>query len=305
MKKNEVYLGTQKEIESIKELLQQQRSIIPERFKKHISLKDALSKKSYLIDWNLFQQIRNKAYEYFSTLHPKFTLLPDERYLISMPRSENIGGFYGRPVGGYYYFNDIAFSTLLSEHSTSNDVLRTFEFARNYIHDNMHACTFKTFRLDPNTGLIFRHQYGLNFRNSNRISYSAPNLNEKSPDAINLNTWMDALVHLQANSFLKQNFAKVFDDYHFSAFEREVYNEIFDMTFDDRIFQEPLNFYNEVIFPAKNFIEKWGKEFLFDETLKCMISGDLTPLKNYFDIKFKEENSWEKLFKQSAYKDEY
>jgi len=301
--KNERYIGDNKRTKEISAFLKKERQNVPSRFKNHITLNNAIENDDLSIDWKLFEKATKEAEKYFQSIDPNFSLMPHNRYLISQPNAKNIGGFYGRPVGGYYYFNDLGFSTTLDKNVVPNKKLRTLELVRNYLHDSMHSSTYRTFRVDYKTGMIFRHQYGINFRNANRISYSAPNLNDKSPDAINLNTWMDGLVHMQASEFIKQHYSNALYGDKLSPIEQEVWNEVQNMTFDKGIYSEPSEFYETVIEPVKGFMNKWGKGFLFDETLKAMLSGQLDGLKDYFKQTFMHEDAWENMFQQDAYKD--
>lgn len=182
MKRNEIFKGNLRDIEKIKSFLDKERKKVPKRFKKHIQLGQAIKKDALGIDWKLFDAVVKEAEKYFKDIDENFSLMPRDRYLIALPREDSVGGFYGRPAGGYYYFNDLGFGTTLNENSAPNKTLRTLDLARSYLHDSLHASTFRTFRVDQETGMIFRHQYGINFRNANRVSYSAPNANESSPN---------------------------------------------------------------------------------------------------------------------------
>lgn len=303
MERNERYIGTPDEIGIIEKFLEDQRQEVPSRFRKHLRLEDAKKDFSLDVDWELFEKITQEGERHFKTIDPNFSLMPEDRYLVTRANEGSIGGFYGRPVGGYYYMNDLGFATLLSEEKVQSEKLRTLEFARDCLHDSLHSCIFRTFRLDAEIGNVFRHQYGINFRNSNGNSYSAPNLNEKSPEAVNLNTWMDALVHMQASAFIKDNFSHELDGEALSDLEKEIWREIKDLTCDEGKFPEPQMFHENVVAPAKGFIDKWGKDFLFDETLKAMLSGELEPLKDYFRETLMRADAWEFMFKQSAYQD--
>lgn len=108
---------------------------------------------------------------------------------------------------------------------------------------------------------------------------------------------------MQAGEFIKNNFGHELDNENLNDLEKEVWREITDMIFDEKKFPEPKQFHQDVISPAKGFIDKWGKEFLFDETLKAMLSGDLEPLKDYFKQTLMRADAWEFMFKQSAYED--
>lgn len=303
MERNERYIGTSDEVRIIEKFFEDQRQQVPSCFSKHLRLQDARKNFSLGVDWELFEKITQEAECYFKIIDPNFSLMPEDRYLVAKANEGSIGGFYGRPVGGYYYMNDLAFGTLLSEEKVQSEKLRTLEFVRDYLHDSLHSCTFRTFRVDTDIGNVFRHQYGINFRNSNGNSYSAPNLNEKSPEVVNLNTWMDALVHMQVSAFIKGKFSHELDGEALSDLEKEIWREIKDLSYDERKFPEPKMFHENVVAPAKGFIDKWGKDFLFDETLKAMLSGELELLKNYFRETLMREDAWEFMFKQSVYQD--
>ncbi len=301
MVRNERFIGSTEEVERIRKSLEIQRRTVPLHIKNHICLKNAKANPGWGVDWKLFKTVTHEAERHFKSIDRKFSLVQEERYLMTKANEDSIGGFYGQPSGGYYYMNDLGFGTILNEDLVPSKKLRTLEFARSYLHDSLHSCTFRTFRADGDD--IYRHQYGINFRNVDRTSYSAPNLNEKSPNAVNLNTWMDALVHMQASELLKTNFSQEMVGETLNDFEKEVWKEVTDMTFDKDRFSDPMQFHTKVIVPARDFMEKWGKVFLVDETLKSMLTGDLGPLRTYFKQKQGREDAWEAMFRQSAYQD--
>ena len=303
MKRNEIYIGSPEEVAIIERELIRTRQEVPSRFNKHMFLKDAKAANSHGVDWALFDRIIVQAEAHFKSIDPKFCLMPLDRYIIMRPNEGSNGGFYGRPVGGYYYKNDLAFGTVLNEKVVPNMALRTIELARNYLHDSIHSCTFKSFRMDELGINIYRYQYWINFRNFDGKSYSAPDLHKSNPDSINVNTWMDALVHMQASDFLQKNFSGEIDTSALNELEKELWREVSEMKFDPMKLPDAIKFYEDTITPTAKFLDKWGKHALFDETLKAMLTGDLQPLKDYFNQTLMRPDAWEMMFKQAAYVD--
>lgn len=303
-KRNELYKGNKGDVTKIESFLKQKRLEIPEKFAKHISLNDAKQNDELDIDWKLFQDIIETAEKHFKTFSDQFELMPFDRYLVSQPKDTSIGGFYGVPAGGYYYFNDLAFGTILNKENIPNKELRTLELARAYIHDSVHASTYRTFMVDENDNeSVYRHQYGINFRNANGISYSSPNLNDESPVSVNLNTLMDAIDQISVSEFLNEKYSDLIDQNNLNSKEQEILSEIIHMSFDEAKFPEAKKFYETVIKPASGFIDRWGEDFLKEETLKAMFSGNIDILKDYFKQTLMKDNAWEKLFRQNAYTD--
>ena len=87
-----------------------------------------------------------------------------------------IGGFYGMPVGGFDHYKAIGRTTLLSRDLIKSDFLITLELARNYLHDCIHHCTFKSYSWNREKEEAYRYQYGINYRSLNGISYSRKTL---------------------------------------------------------------------------------------------------------------------------------
>lgn len=200
----------------------------------------------------------------------RFTLLNFQRYLIGSPLKGNIGGFYGSQTGGFSYINDIGYSFTLNPELIQNKSLLTVELARNYMHDSIHAATFRSFKMDhqdvSGESKIYRYQYGFNFRNQVGNSYSSISSTEKSPLAINLNILMDCVNQIflsqQFNSILKSLSIQTLNQLEF-----EILNEIQGQLYCKNLFLEPLSFYSEVIDPSKRFLEFWDDGTLLPEIL--------------------------------------
>ena len=199
--------------------------------------------------------------------------------------------------------NDLGFGTILSEETAPNKTLRTMEVIRSYVHDSIHASSYRTFRATSGIGYIYRHQYGINFRNADRTSYSSPNANKDSPHSINLNTWMDGLVQKHISAFIKQEYNDILQDETLTPLEREIWSEVKDLSFDPQLYHQPCEFYKKILEPVDKFMGQWGEDFLMDEVLKSMFTGKLDNLKNYFSEILMKPNAWSEIFRQPAYKD--
>ncbi len=299
---NEYIEGTEEQRRVITSFLEAARQIKPDHLADHVSLQYATDNQSLDIDWALFRKAVSEATEHFKNISFEFNFIPLDRYYVSKPAQGNIGGFYGAPRGGYFYFNDVGFTTTLDEQQVSSTELRTLELARNYLHDGIHASTYRTFAYkDDAITPVFRRIYGINIRNADGVSYSSPDIDQNFTFGINLNVLMDGANQMQSNKFFAC-FCDVDTD-SFSPQEKAVYDELIGAPFDNTVFPEPKEFYKNVIEPADRFFNNWGESFQH-EVLPAMLYGDTGRLRLLLNSQLGRSDAWEYIFKQPTYKDD-
>lgn len=264
------------------------------------------------IDYGVFLDIVGQANDYIKRdWSVSYLAIPYDRYLAGLTMDGNgIGGFHDKRSFGYHFYYAAGFVLLLNPILVSNKFVRTIELARSYLHDCVHHSTFRGFRRKDNfpakdrraakTSLpeIYREQYGINFRNSEGMSYSSVSLTKKSPHAINLNLLMDGSVTLTVTSVLRSVGADQLVSALTDTFEKSVWNEVFlrDFEYDD--YPQAGIFREEVQLPTQCFIEYWGGLTFLKLIIRSMFSGDLEELKHFFSEKSREANAWEKTFKR-------
>jgi hypothetical protein len=126
---NEVYIGTNNEINIIRKELEKIRTESLLKYPKEKTL--ANLKTEISIDLELFQKASDIAERTMSKYFINFKMLSLERYIINQPLG--IGGFYGIPTGGYSHPENVGFTTLLNNDIIKNTKLRTMELFRNYL----------------------------------------------------------------------------------------------------------------------------------------------------------------------------
>lgn len=299
---NEQYFGDAAAMREIERSLAARRNHLPESLQKHRSLVMERAQGGEQIDWDLFTQVVQGAEHYYCQKFPEFKLVPEERYYVTPPETGTLGGFFGKPLGGYYYMDDVGFTTYLDSAQVPNKTLRTMELARNYLHDCLHYSTFKEYRLDSESGMVWRHQYGINFRDADGNSYSLPNLNEQSPRAVNLNACMDAVIENSVGAFLKAHFTDKIRCDDLTDREKAIAQEIMDCRYD-LPFPEADSFYRSIMHPVHGFMQHWGAGDLSEVILRAMVDGDLAALRASFAAKTGRSDGWEHLFRAgSAYR---
>lgn len=261
-----------------------------------------------MLDTTLFNEIikivEDKTQEYDST----FQVLPFDRYvvgeIINPQMNPDTGGFNSRYSRGFKYLAICGFAAILSERYTTNQQVATLELARSYLHDCIHNASFRTIRVLPegvdSRFLVFREQYGINFRKADGSSYSAPHTPEESPRYINLGVLMDGVTALMTAEFLKPYTSQLKIE-SLNSFEKTIIADIdidFDYLPDDH---RGKRFHQNVTVPTQSFIEHWGGSELYEHLKKSMLNGKMRQLTKYFDSKTGEVNSWPKLFKSPSY----
>jgi len=311
---NEAYVGTEREMALIRNFLAASRLTRPHTLKEHTQLNEARENRT-LIDWPLFDEIIGAGLAHFKQYSDRVELIPEDRYMIARPPSgsDNIGGFYGEPLGelktpgGYYSNQDIGFATILNPEILQDRTLRTVELARGYLHDCLHATTFRTFRVNAGSDAIYRHQYGINFRTAQGVGYSSPKLTEQSPVGINLNTWMDAAITLSVADFLKDRYADKLDLQTADLLAKTIAQEVLGLEFKPGILPSLADkFIPDVTEPSLKFENFWDKGTpgrLRSIVLHAMFTGELNPIKTYFGHITGQPDAWERIFKQDGYTD--
>ena len=137
-------------------------------------------------------------------------LLPLERVWVgtrsaAVPGTARSHGGFHHPAQGYRHiqmdaavtvFGDLAGRTPVSPQSAALDLVRS------YAHDCLHYATFRQYRL-TGRGEIARVQYGINFRQPDGRTYSAPDIPGDGPTR-NLGIVMEGATDAEATSIARQ-----------------------------------------------------------------------------------------------------
>ncbi len=302
------------------------RDVVPEVFNAHTPLSHILGDlDNDDIDPVLFASIVDEAFRYFQEMSPDFKLLPLDRYVVRHPsKDDDIGGFHGKGqgnmnAGGYFCYDDMGFGTLLNKDNIPNIRLRTYELARNYLHDSMHASTFRSMRVGPD-GQEHRFQYGINFRDFDNTSFSAPDGDDEGR-FVNLNIFMEGFIQKIIGDFIRE---KAPEDHAFftepgngpdnpdvSDRERAVWADITEPENSGDVLPEAQPFIDFVMAPTARYMNFWEFEFetkglgsandLRRIYFHAMMSGDLSDLRQAYDDMIGIDNAWDTLFRQDAF----
>jgi hypothetical protein len=118
--------------------------------------------------------------------------------------ARSYGGFH-HPAQGYRHvqmdaavtvFGDLTGRTPVSPQAAALDLVRS------YAHDCLHYATFRRYRL-TNRGEIARVQYGINFRQPDGSTYSAPDIPGDGPTR-NLGIVMEGVTDAEATAIARQ-----------------------------------------------------------------------------------------------------
>lgn len=237
-------------------------------------------------------------------------LIDRKRYLVAAPpNSGDVGGFHDPHSLGYQYWFHAAFVALLNPNAFSSSLV-TFELARSYIHDCLHHSTYRSFRRAlrvPATDTriakdrlpeLFREQYGFNFRNRDKQSYSPGALTAQSPATINLNLLMDGLVVRLTTDGLRPSATKVVAT---TPAEEAVLHEIMCEPFDAALLPAAERFRLEVIAPSSAFIKHWGDGSLLNVLVPAMTTGSMVDAKSYFARRVGVPTAWEDMFMRPSF----
>jgi len=312
-RKLEVYLGNESDRRYMKEYLRSIREIDPIEIatvSNPTKLSD-IPKNTELIDIGLFNKLVDSS---INDLKKRYGIeiekIDLERCYVAEPEDETIiGGFHDLKSLGYQYWYEASFTMIFNSKLVSKEI-RTLELVRNYLHDCLHHSTFRSFkrafRMPAETNKakhrvpeIYREQYGINLRNQDGLSYSAPDLTKLSPQAINLNLLMDGVIIIVTSEVAKRLGSEITPK---NEIEQELLNEILLAPFNNEILQRHFKFYKNVTEPTQKFIAHWGGDELIKLVLQAMYTGDLKKIKKFFDDKTGKSNSWEGMFMQSDFK---
>ena len=308
---NELYLGSVQDQDYISAYLSAIRRLDPIE----IATVDAPSRLGDAtvasgIDQGLFQQIVSESVAWCRTQYGvSMDPVPPSRYLtIETSDASDIGGFHGHASVGYQYWYHAAFVPMLS--NSMSKTIRTIELARSVVHDALHHSTFRSFRrairkpaASPALGKhrvpeIYREQYGFNFRNQDGVSYSSA-LRARAPASVNLNILMDGVVVLTTANALRNVSAGLLIGGR--GLEAEVIREIACEPFDNQRLPRAAEFRDAVTTPTQQFLAHWASQDLFVLMLQAMVSGDRTPLKEFFARRLGIDDAWSQLFRQPAF----
>lgn len=308
---NESYWGLPAEQEIVRARVAELRGQQPEyRAETVLPIKDLLAGDSPQphgsINADLFRECVLSARESMRGRHKQFDLLPEQRFLVGFGTNESdIGGFHSPRGAGYRYLNGTGFAVLLRRGSRD---LRTLELARNYLHDSIHAYTFRAFRLLPECEEehpgVYWAQYGLNFRTPTGISYSAPDLDEEHPRAVNLNRLMDGVTVLEVVEHLAR-YKRVLE---LDATSNELASLVADVTGDWqrlRPASREYRFFANVVKPTASFLKAWKNPAvgnLMQVILRSMYSGKIRSFATFLDAAAGKSSMFQKLFMSASWK---
>lgn len=324
--RNEIFDGkTRQDNYLISEFLEAKRDKRPAIFNSHAALSDFLANEDIPeIDPLLFMQIINEAETYFGAISPDYIHLPVDRYFVRIPDPDDRGGFHGQKKynklnpGGYWCLDDYGFGTLLNPDVVPDIKLRTYELARNYLHDSMHASTFRSFRASED-GSVYRFQYGVNFRDEQGHGYS-PTKASLEKGTVNLNIMMEGLIQKLIGEFMTEHAGKNGvdyndpEDFNLTDIERLLWDDIVLSREDFSDASDINTFHKYVMKPTLNMLRKWDPDDagleedptpLKERLFHAMMSGDMRGVHRFFDIKLYGEDkdglAWENLFRQKSF----
>ena len=302
--KNEKLIGNIHDQLYLKRELEKKRLNVNNSYLDYVSL-DSILIENKEIDSEYFLDKLSIAQLLIQSLYKSFKIIPFERYLIYKKKRNSLGGFYDLSSGGFHYLTIIGYTSLLNKNRVNCKKLISIELLRNFIHDCIHYSTYRTFKISMKNDkpIIYRAQYGINFRNEKGQSYTSPALTDFIPKAINLNLLMDGVNAFYTKSII--NSITSIDEFKITEpIEFNIYNDLINL--DIKNFEVldnlPNKFYNEVVSPCKIFIENWGGNPFIHFCISAMLKGDFDIIKKYFDIKSGDKNYIEKFFKQKEFK---
>ena len=303
----EVYLGTKSDQKFINGYLKEIRTKKPEPLQR-IETSSPLS--TFLgrggterINSILFKRIVSDAENQLKHIDARFDFIDTKRYYICENNDPgDIGGFHGQRKGGYLYIHNIGMSHLLRRSEIHNYDIITLELAKNYIHDSIHASTFRSIRTMPAANFteykVYREQYGINFRKPDGTSFSSVEATKKSPLSINLNLLMDGVADHFAEKAVKEQSSKI-NIVGTTELESTILNQLFGLGFEEKLYPHPIRFLSEVIRPTKLFIDYWDtNQTLLELILRAMFSGDISGVKQFFAGKLNNKDAWDIIFRR-------
>jgi hypothetical protein len=194
----------------------------------------------------------------------------------------DMGGFHSKYGIGFQYISHFAFSSVLNPAFASDPDVRALELARCYLHDSVHAGTYRSFAWNDAKGAPVRIRYGLNSRTPAGISYSGASLTKEAPHAINLNLLMDGAIVLFTEKTLAPFCAGVPRDSRTTA-QRDVLAEL-EGAHGNVENGRVRRFLGAVPGPTRSFLAYWDEgDTLHEDVLRGMLSGDVQALRARFD----------------------
>ncbi|MDQ3014685.1 MAG: hypothetical protein M3Q73_02390 [bacterium] len=310
----EVYLGDEESRRYVQTYLGNIRQLYPSELftlPKVITLEEATREITGLIDGKLFWELVNTATNILRAEYSsEFGILNPKRYYYGIPESTSaVGGFHSKWSVGYHQLYHAGFVVMLNPAVVTDIRVRTAEAVRAYLHDCLHYSTFHSYRrvvLIPKVAAeakyceprVYREQYGFNFRNSEGLSYSDRSLTALVPQAINLNLLMDGIVVNVAASLIKRQLKLT----GLTDFDNGIFHEVIGEPFEVPGYRHAQKFFDAVPKPSQVFIEHWGGDEFLKVAFTAMMTGEVAPLKHYFNLKHGEEGAWEKVFMRPEFR---
>lgn len=270
----------------------------------------------------------------YLTILPGCHCFDPERVWVGIAAPVDAGWFGGfhHTNQGYRYIQKISLTSLAGAFSLSliSETLRTLELLRAYVHDTLHAATYRLFcPAPPDTAgdlSFYRLQYGMNFRRSNGQSYSSRD-SVRSATTHNLGTIMEAATDRFAQEFVLQVAQHIgYQPATSALIEEYLYRECTGQLTDQDILlfrsiehrQAEAGFLPEfstylrqmrlfaqyVTMRYQYFLKECGAAHdgkLHDLILRAMISGKLGELQDFLNAHRGEARSFMALFKTSEY----
>lgn len=304
----EIYIGSESEVRKIQSYLAAARSsaLTASAINLHLKrvkgdkslpplqtilLADFLNTKTEQnFNFELFSETIEVSAQYLRRLFPSFVPMKMETYVVAEAiKNGKIGGFHGDYGIGYQYISNFAFSELLNPEMIADPNIRALELARNYIHDSLHAITFRSFGIAREKA--YRFQYGINFRTSDGYSYSSNNIDKECSFAINLNTLMDGIVTSLTVDAMEEVTSQIYPTSYWS------HQILQDLRGNYKYISSPIikSFSDVVMVQVEQFLAYWGGHDLKPIIGHAMIDGDLTLVQNYFEYSVEDKSSDKKL----------
>ncbi|MGH8906788.1 MAG: hypothetical protein ACRD0K_09790 [Egibacteraceae bacterium] len=300
---NERYLGSAAEVQFIAEYLHTLRMspLAPQCPIDSRSLSSVFRSAGVheLVDSQLFLYLITAAQSRLRSCAPTFKLLPLERFYVSTPGSndDDSGGFHGRHARGFDYIYNFGFAALANPRNISHVEIRTLEVARSYLHDSIHASSYRTFRRRYETPdrPIYRAQYGVNFRRPCGTSYSPRHYVQELPVRLNLGVLMDGLTARAIARSLRPLVADI-AAIKLSPEEKTLIADVIcDLPSIDPS-SSAYRFHRSVTDHVRRFLTFWHSAGFEDTLFKAMISGHMGKLCRHVDRMTCTPGAWKTLF---------
>lgn len=257
------------------------------------------------IDGALFSRGFWQSFEAIRTAHSGMRVLDPTRFLVDAPQ-EGTGGFHGARSRGFDPFAEVGYAETLDEALAPSRALRTLELLRSYLHDCIHAATFKSYRLARTAlalkhGGVYRYQYGINFRSPAGAPYSPSDATDRVPSSINLNLLMDGVTVLLVAQAIAPQVA-AYAERASTPFERAVLADVMAQApSDPAAWPAAARFHAAVVAPTRRFIDRWGGSFFERLVAEAMFTGRIGPLATHLDDGSGPGRTWTRRFKSDRW----